>query len=127
MSQPTTPEDSGVSPKTQPGIIAARLEEIRQELYELRHQAKELSFFASAAIGDANHALANAIHELVGSEPVIKTRFLANLSCGTWFVLDAKGHPIASEDGKALTRETAHALAERLNSAIELREAAGRG
>ena len=123
-----TPEESGVSPKTQPGVIASRLEEIRQELYELRHQAQQHSFFAQMHISNAGQELARAVHELVGSEPVVRARFTPLLLAGAWLVMDAQGTPIVSRDGQPLTRESAHAMAEERNRAIdELAEAHGRG
>ena len=124
----TTPEESGVSPKTQPGVIALRLEAIQQELHELRHQAKEHSYFAQLAISNAGQELARAVYELVGNEPAIKARFTPILLAGAWLVMDAQGVPIVSRNGEPLTRESAHAIAEERNRAIEeLAEAAGRG
>ena len=126
MSQPTTPEDSGVSPKTQPGVIALRLEEMQQELYELRHQAN--GYFAKLHISNAGQELARAVHELVGEKSPIAARFQPCFVGRTWVVLDAQGSPIVSRDGEPLTRESAHAIAEERNRAIEeLTEAAGRG
>lgn len=128
MSQPTTPEDSGVSPKTQPGVIALRLEEMQQELYELRHQAAQHGYFASLHISNAGQELARAVHEIVGSDPVVRARFTPLLLAGVWLVMDAQGTPIVSRDGQPLTREMAHTIAEERNRAIEeLAEAHGRG